>query len=535
MRILSFSILMIFSISAGLCQQTTVHFDKPFYVAGEYIFFTFYNHSLPPDSLAAQIVIVSQEGQVVEDFFVQVLTGTGSGYYKTRFDQPSDRYNILGYVFGAHDGSRHMLFSSQLDVFNSSDPAVDSAKPVVSDATIACTELSAALPGLKSQYQCRESIELRLSDEALPDNIKHVSVAVRSKDHYDMQPSIWSSSLDVPGEKFLYGIPVYGHRDIQGDHDITSKLIFGCDAKSFKFGIAQVNDAGDFFVKMPPYVGQRNIQFVDYLRKHMRITPTERTWPQSVLLTAEKELFIKEHLEEFERRKQIYQFFGTVPQLIEHKEVMLDYNHVEPDYILDVTDIDLRGQMFTVFKEILTPLKFRKKKNDKYISRVIYESAGSKLFYTRGATFIINGHVTHNADFVANLPIQEVKLIKIYSGLNKVRTAFGPMGSGGIVDIEMVDPLYSLPKAIQVASLQRNGFQVPLQLPVRPKVRADIPMIDPLLFWDVNVISPSADLPSFLFRASDEVGTYEISILMIDDQGAHYLSQDRFDVVLKAM
>ncbi|NND08181.1 MAG: hypothetical protein HKN87_17510 [Saprospiraceae bacterium] len=529
------SVFLFGMVSTVTGKETTIHFDKPFYISGEYIFFTFFNADLPQDSIAAEVVILSDGNEVVSNFFVTVIAGTGKGYYKTRFGQPGGRLTVLGFVFVANDGSKHSLFRAQIDLLNDNQTVIDSSVLIAIDSSLTYDTLAGVLSGLEDSYYCMDSISLSINMNALSDSIRHLSVCVRSIEHYGTCPSLWTSKSKTSDHTLLFGVPIFGHRTVQEEVNVTSKLIFGCDARGFKFGIAQVNDNDDFFVRMPPYFGQRNIQFVDFLRRDMQITPVERVWTALESDAAEKEVDVLSQVREFGKRKYIYQFFNVVPQQINEIPLREEGRTAEPDYYLDITDIDLRGQIHTVFKEIITPLKFRRRKNDHYISRVIYESAGEKLYYKRSATFIINGFVTYDADFVAKLPIQEVKSVKIYSALDKVRKAFGPMGSGGIIDIEMVDPLYSPPSEVCVGNLQKYGFQLPFELPVRSFSLPNVPAISPLLYWDVMEDVGQNRGQTIQFKTGDNVGKYQILMLFVDAKDNRHIIQEEFSVVSKTM
>ncbi len=525
--------LFIISVYPSLAsqQKTTIYFDKPFYVAGEYIFFGFFNPALSLDAIAAEIVLTHEDGMLMDRFFVQINQRHGCGYYKTRYDQRSGIYHLHGYVFSQSTGEKHQMVGAQLQVFGA-DAKLPDSLPVISPAHEPHPlpqKLVADHP--HKQYLPRHSVQVSLDPTHLPADVVQVSAVIRSQNQYPAIHTFQTFPTELPETSFLWGVPLTGHRELSEEPEVTNKLIFGCDARSFAFGIAQVNESDDFFIKMPVYYGQRDIQFIDYLRNEIEVHPVPAEWPK-LAPEATSSVGIRKVLDDFEVRKKIYQLFSMVPQSVSRAPISVPTNRVAPDFELDITDLAIRGRMFTVFKEVLTPLKFRKKGDGRYISRVIYESAGLKHFYSRGATFIINGHLTHEADFVANLPIQEVKNVKIYSELDKVRAAFGPIGSGGIIDIEMMDPLYSPPEKIRLPHMKKTGFQYPLNYPVVPENRADVPMINPLLYWNPDVNWTGEEAIKIDFTTSDDVGKYLLQILVIDNQGDQHMYERSFEIVM---
>ena len=109
------------------------------------------------------------------------------------------------------------------------------------------------------------------------------------------------------------------------------------------------------------------------------------------------------------------------------------------------------------------------------------------------------------------------------------------MGSGGIIDIEMVDPLFSPPPAICVGNLQKYGFQFPFELPVRLPSVANVPAIGPLLYWDVLDDINQKRNQTIRLKAGDSVGKYQIFMLFLDDKDNRHLLRKEFSIIAKAM
>ena len=222
--------------------------------------------------------------------------------------------------------------------------------------------------------------------------------------------------------------------------------------------------------------------------------------------------------------------FNTIPQSIPLQDISEERQQAEPDYDLDVTDIAIRGKLFSVFRELVTPLKFRRQKDSTYHARVLYESAGIKQFYKRGPIFIINGQLTDDDHYVSQLPVQDVKRMKIYSELASVRSAFGPVGTGGIIEVEMIDPRYSVPENLRLPSVRVNGVQPPLQYPFRVGTASDKPRLHSLLYWHPIVLPNEDGNYHIMFEPSDDQTEYEVEWLIQDRQGQLSVSKSTFTI-----
>ena len=148
---------------------------------------------------------------------------------------------------------------------------------------------------------------------------------------------------------------------------------------------------------------------------------------------------------------------------------------MSPNYDVDVQDYSVRGKLLDLLKEITTPLKFRKGKGDRYTAKMLYEVLGLKYFYSDNPLVFINGVASRDFDFVANLPLQDIKSLQLYSALQTLR-ALKLVDIGGVVNIEMVDPLFSLPSELRLPGAELQGLQLPAQYPIIANHESNIPI-----------------------------------------------------------
>ncbi len=522
--IVFFLAIMIHSWSMG--QSTVLHLDKPFYVAGEYVLYSFSNPQLPEDSLLAQIIVHS-DSRILSQNFVQVVNQKGNGYFKSGYDLVDGPYGMQINIF-EETGEPVVLYSGFLDIFSDQSENHQIAQNTGYEQVIPLSPETVSIQEVT--HDTRENIEVSFDlSEVFDDTVQQVSVAIREDGYKSKGSSIRSYEASLPEGSFLNSIPLFGQRRMIGEHGIQSKLVFGCDSRTFRFVITQVDEEERFLMQIPAFTGEREIQFIDYLRRPFMISKSGERTVDFVNPTLESLEGVGDYIADFATRKKIYQLYSTVPQQVDFVPVDPDVNNLDPDYEVDVTDLSLRGRLVTVFKELSTPLKMKLQKDSTYEARVIYETADRKEYYSRESIFIVNGKITHNAHFIAQLPIQDVKHVKIFNQLEKVRQAFGPVGSGGIIDIEMVDPLYSIPDDIRVPSLRLQGMQPTLVYPVQVKIQDAVPAVSPLLYWNPSLVT-GEEAVSITVPAGDDRTSYQVEVLVRTRSGNTYIADKSFTV-----
>ena len=356
--------------------------------------------------------------------------------------------SLEGYVYGGTSEERSQLFAVEIPIFSAEAKATDTIMvPSLEHHTILDANLILR-DVLPSQIENRTSVTLQLDGQKLPKHIVQLSAHVRRKDTAQNDRTSMQTIATLQEETFSSGIALHGVRSFKGEEPIlTEPIIFGCDAEIIRLIRAQVAGEGHFHMELPRFYGQRKIQFVDYLLHPVIITsqlPTLSTAPASLDYPAVPVVKSTDlHLE----RQHIHHLFRTTSKYV-RKDTIASVSKPTPDHHLDVTDLAINGALFTVFKEMLTPLKFVKMNSRKFSAIVLYTYGDQKIIHGRKTLFMLNGHLLDDADYVANLPIQEVKQVNIYTEEQTIRRLIGAVGHCGIIDIEMMDPFFVPPAEI---------------------------------------------------------------------------------------
>ena len=211
------------------------------------------------------------------------------------------------------------------------------------------------------------------------------------------------------------------------------------------------------------------------------------------------------NVELHKKRKKINLLYKSVDETPEPITKFEPPPDLPADYVVDVPDFELSGTLLTLFKEINAPLKFRRRNNQTYSGHIQHKTGSVEGFYSRPPLFIVNDRLTRNSDFIANIPLQDVRSIKIYSKLENLKKYFGVIGIGGMVNIEMMDDTYSLPDDIVFPEFMMKGLQVPLRYPIQVDQSSAIPQFKSRIFWDPNALTDADGQYIFNFFTSDDI------------------------------
>ncbi len=524
MRLYYILFWLLAALSDLASQEVVVHFDKPYYLAGEYAFYTMAFSDPQADSAFVVRVEVANNQADLGHHFVSVDKRKSRGYFKIPYDVKSDFYYFNVDLFQGKTHNRHQVLQCPLAIYNSSDANdLDEGDPgeLMPDSPPGVIDILLKDEPRTTRQRVRASV--RVQQPSL------VSIVIRDKTLYPERGShTVFSQFNTVEEAYLHGIPVFGKR-IPRDNAIKNPLFFAMNKTTLDFAISMVGEDSLFRLALPPFFGEQNIDFIDYVWDDVavEIAPYSGSYPELVLTINAK---VKSTLELNEERRKIYGFYNSLEQVLPFAIQDPPKPAVESDYEVDVPDFAIQGTLLDLFKEILAPLKFRRAGEGKQRARMIYETDEGSHFYNSKTKFIVNDQVTRDGNFIANIPIQEVEYITIYHDLEKVRKHFGPIGTGGIVVIEMKDKTYSLPDEICLPDRLIQGLQQGIQYPIEVSTTAIEPQIKSTLFWSPFAETDTEGELEFEFTTSDDLSDFEIIAVAVNPEGRMTTGRRTFSV-----
>ena len=521
--------------------RIVVHLDKSFYVNGEVIWYKVY---LPAEfggeHPALKVELLDGAGTTMHYSFLKTRGALyAHGHYKIPYDLQSGLYYLVFLASEPGGLEPVQLAEVAVPIYNDEvrSPFTAAAggqpwSPATAAGSLPAT-LQVALSVGQDRVQSRGPVRATVSvrDGAGRPVRANLSVAV--------------TDWELAGTAVCGGPTVHVGADIdQGtaprlDTAVHAKVritdaagnplqanvlgVYSAYGRQLTF--AKSDPAGFSYVALPDFPGSQPVQILGYYKEteEIKVELLEEEVPvgPAQLLMNEG---IEAYLELSRRRKKIFQHRTALE--FELEEGLPPPNPVvlEPDMTIHVQEYQSFDNLGTFFKEVGSPLRFRKR-DDHYWAQVSNPGAQNKNYFLPGSPmFIIDGKVTRNADFVARMPPDEVQKVELFFRRDGLRRHFNVFGNGGVVILTTSIPDVDIPEADADDQLFVNGLQADAAFPVfRPGQEgagARQAFFRPQLYWNPVVETDDAGRAAISFHQSDDLGIFRIEVVAQSGDGA---------------
>ena len=510
-KLIYLSIYLLFLSNLDAQQTTTIHFDKPYYFSGDYIFYSFCDSELASENITARVSFYD-EVRVIESYHIKIKNGCGEGFIKTAYDSPSKMYQMVIHVFDEETFQPIDLLATSIRIYNEADISRTSL------VSLPKSQEELIIADGQDVAQSDGAIELTLTiPSQLRDKVKRVSVSVRDQVLYGPHLGTSSSQNHTNLPVLVSGIPFSGRRIYKGNPDMTSKLLFALNTEQLIFDATEVGNEEVIHFQLSDFHDRQRITFMDYLENEISVEPDAPWSPLAYDQPLSIDSSIIRHLDVHREEKLINRLFEKVPVSPARDTAIKVALRMPPNYTLDVQEFDIRGTTVDIFKEIVTPLKFRNLGKGEFGGRVFYERNGLSKFYSRDPLFILGDRATMQGSYIAKFPLQDISYFKIYSLYDSLAN-LSPIAFGGLVYVDMVDPNYTLPEEITLPSLTLQGLQAPVVYPITPRRAQNQPSIGPLSYWNPKATHEGGSIP-LRFPESDVSTTYLVEAVLHLENG----------------
>ncbi|MCB0688365.1 MAG: hypothetical protein KDC53_17625 [Saprospiraceae bacterium] len=506
-----FSLFALWIFGGSLSAQTTTcHLDRPFYFPGQNLHYAFFSDLLVRDSCLIGVQFYAGQEEVSMHYAL-IKEGHGEGYFPLSFDVSPGEYFLQFTAFEAKDGDPLVLLTTPVTVLTDGELLDSNFKIAIFAEDHFKDEIGIQVNKTISK---RERMDIIVTVPSGKEG-DIVSIAIRDKELYPVGTTIRVNPLtgsEDSRSNFLDFIPMTGERKILSNEINDKAFLFVCNPEDVQFRFNWVNPDGSFFIKMTPFYGEKDLYFIDNGKNSIDVSLTDKLPLVKQQVKYSTSQLLVPIVEANRTRKKIYQLFSNVEESINEDASSRSQNIPEPDMNIDVQDFSVRGKLVDLLKEIITPFKFRKENDGRYTIKVLYQLFDLKYFYDSDPVFIVNGMVTRDFNFIANLPLQDIKRLKIYADLKTLRD-LKLVDVGGVGIVEMVDPLFALSENQRLPHRLVQGLQRPINYPVESNIQSKNPLLKSLLFWMPNASLDSAGQYHFSVPVSDDISTFEIEVL----------------------
>lgn len=528
-----------------LCQ---VHFDKPFYVSGEVVWYKVYlPQPFKDKEVSFEVKLVAENGQLLQHYFLKNEKRTHlDGYFKIPFDQATGMYYLM--IFGTERTSHKMvkILEAPLPIYND---LAEQATPIASQDQIKDAPIETVLENLQvtidlerdtfnRRKQVKAVVSVRdVNGREVPANLS-ISVsdwALLSREEIGTEPIISSIYQNpLPVEALRNGLHFRGQtRDTLGISTNINVLGYYSAAEK-KLQYSRTDEGGNFFINIEDFTGSKPIQLIDYQSEDINVfIQQEFSIERKVALGFNAK--IEQYLAWSRRRKKTYQLFKSFespisppPSEFTQKEYR-EYRSIRPE------DYESFADLPEFLREVYLNMSLIQKKDKSYKVNFFVNRHGDYERHPRPPIFIVDGKMTRNADYIAGLDLTEIKQIDFFHQLKTLRSQFGPFGQFGVAVITTKSGNTSLLPTEEADIVDFYGYLPEIEFPAFAKeeltVNSPQPTFRPQLYWNPSLFTDPAGKATFSFIQSDDLSTFCIEVVAQGEDGKMGIGRRKYWVV----
>lgn len=515
-------------VVSGTGNQCVVQLDKAFYVTGEvvwYALFTPYNENF--DSAVVEVTVLDSEGRLMKKHFQRLREGSAHGYLQIPYDWNSGVYYLIVNGFQS-DASLVELISVPLPLYNDLTfvpdpegsgipPSSEERSPRVDHALT--IEIKTNKPVYGPREPVRATIQVRDADGKPVKARLSVAVvdAVLCGESSPAIPTIHFGKMFWNDFRLSKKRLFAGMVRHEAGQPLQTFYLAGYQSDSHRLHFARSDATGRFNFELPDFYGQRPFQLTDYQSENIKTRLEDHRASRTPLPLPFNET-IGRYIQLSRQRKKINKVFNTQEMSLHPEFPAVDSGRFEADRELRIADYTRMEDLPAFFREISTPLKFRRE-GAQYIAKMFNPARRAREFYDQDPIFFIDGQLTRNADFVAGLDMKNIESIELFFDSDKLYDQFGVLGNNGVVRIFSLTGSFQVPEEDARNIFRIEGFQPPASFPELPTAGPLHPLFRPQLWWAPKVQTDERGQAQIEFRNADALSTFRISVLAGDIAG----------------
>ena len=525
--LISWGLLVWASVSL-IGQEAYLHMDRPFYVTGERIWFKVYlPKSLTHQKATYKVQLWGANGLLVPEVFIaHSENGAIDGYLDIPYQSKSGLYNLVVSGLQLPEKTPLIVMEGQIPIYNDLIPFEGKQTDMVSenlsfernakeDLIVRVSVPTSSPPAPRQPVSLLVNMTNALGEPVEADfSVAVFNYSLLANDamsNYPLQRKVPALNAEL---NLAEGLFYKGSIHKLDQSPLASKYLGVFFPDQNRFIYTQAEELGHFNLTLPTFFESQVIHLMD---RHVDSIQTiliafpEVISPSPLPFNAT----IQNYLTISQQQKKINQLFGKLQFESSQQDTAIQAT-LEPDatYLMDqyVTFPDLP----TFFREIVTPLKFRKEKNT-YVARIFNSEPTVRLLYNKGPLFVVDGQLTRDADFIAQLNLRDIHSIEMTYRIEKVLTHYGQLGEFGVVTITSKDQSIEVPTLDARNRQLVSGYQPPrtfqvTYLPVQG-IPTHTPVFRPTIYWDAHQSTLIDGQTSITFDHTDDIGTFLVMVV----------------------
>ncbi len=507
-----------------------IHLNKSFYVSGEIIWYKIYLPEIfRQQDVSFDIKFVNEEGLLINDICLKNEGQTYlHGHYKLPFTVPSGYYHLL--LFGTAKETKKLVRLAEvtIPIYNDLEENSISENTEVTEVITAqkapnLSELQVILTYPEKVHK-REKVAGQISvKDALGKPVK-ATISISVKDVLltgtSALPNLIVTPIRaIPPTALKQKLAIKGFLNTSTGEPVKSNLLGYYSSKEQLLQYNRTDEQGYFLIDLAEFYGRKPIQFIAYESMDRQIIFQEQ-FEVSKTNPLPYNKTIANYLRLSQLRKKAYQYYDTQECSIE--QLLEDFTPKEwTDYRrIAIQTYNAFKDLPTFCTEVQSALKFQLTEEATYKANFQVKRYGDYEKNPRPPLFIIDGKLTRNADFVARIALSKIEYLDVFSDLKKLRKQFGPIGQYGTAIIQTKQGNTQLSEREERNIFDISGYQRVVNFPIfDPNTTTAQPTLRPQIYWQPALETDSTGKTDFSFFQSDDLGTFQIEIVVQSEAG----------------
>lgn len=535
MRRLLLILFLFTGLSVGVSQAQSaawVHFNQPFYVAGEVIWYKLYlPDNFPEGPKVITVSLVNPSGELVEQSYLRRRQDVSvSGFYRVPFDWRSGAYRLVFSVTKEGTHEPLVLAETLLPIYDDLEKqAVSLTGPAVQiPKTNLSTPLRVSVETTQAAYApgSSASIQIKVQDEQGNPVEGEVSIAVRDQQLFALEEAGFNS--------FQAGKVLMDTANWEEDINLRGRLLNPEDRaplpagniaaylmEAYQFLYAKADSTGRFTLDLPDLYGKIPMHILGFFPENilvdLELIPELSALPQAALPYPDE---VRQYLELSQKRKLIYQLYGRLEQELEAVYPKMSYEKPEADRPVPLDEYDAFPDLARMARDLSIPVRFRKWEKDRLGVRIFDPSQTLRSYYSDRPLFVVDGMLTRDDQFIAELDITKLEQFDLFYAFDRLLELFGPIARYGLVRIESRNRNVAVPKVDQKNYFRLKGFPAEVDYPISVKSSEDTPVqLRPSLYWQPEARTNERGELSLSIPLTDDQSRFQIEVVVQDAQG----------------
>ncbi|MEM6320725.1 MAG: hypothetical protein AAF960_23860 [Bacteroidota bacterium] len=514
-------------------ERLQVHFDKPFYVAGEDIWFSIYfqNASEEMQSNIVRLEWLSPDGRVVERQKLAIDGQVASGDLAIPYDWSEGNYAFRAHTVWNLNFSNTPFYERIIPIYNLLETPQIAERPEenANEPQTLETWNNLRIEGATTaqQYRRRETVKVTIQLKNGAGNLTKGQFSVAVTDNNYLPNTFFSN-----GNGFSERIG-----DFQNKYAAEADLLVNGQLKNpsgelvdtrflsiylptQKKFVKTIVSKGQLNAALPKYQGTQPLQLFDMNPFHEPIPTFEieevkvrQPYESAPLLRSE---VAANYLFLLSKYRQYRETFNLPTP---------NYNLAQPnekpiwtyDRAWDMEQYTALSDLASFVAEVIPGGRVVNQKGKRTI-RLQY--AEKSLYNRLSPWYLVNGWLTEDEDVVLKIPFRAVETVEMFNSKKTIANQLDPsMVSRGLLSITTKDR--KTPDAItnKPNNVQWSGLYPIRQFPKLPLTNDKIPDFRPLVYWNPTIETDENGRATFEFITSDGIGIHQIKIMGINENG----------------